>query len=475
MTDGASGPQPSELGLTQKDLGLTEQTASKLPNSGRAAVKVDGFLARVGYTGPLSRETAESEIDSKINRLDSLISKDPFTIVSANLEGLFGKVIVDQDGSLDIPSTFKPESQVRLAADYAGTEAVVSRLYTSTPDVQALPPDSFRIEFKGIKQNIDQMGLVLTNPGVEQTGVNTRFYNIPGQQINKERRPIPPFQQRILVIQDVSRSDGKIERYYAVSSAEALSDIVEDFKEAQAKPAVTQPQAEVRRNAQSSREPLDESTTVRAFNHIGYLADSVTNGTTSPGVLQNQLKYLESRGVAREKLEEVLRTHGITPTNEQEQNQTRERMQPIIDKLRVDSDKLTRLGEEVKLTPDEITQIQDYLNSVLPRLNTDPQVQWLQQTSQQLRSKYKSFELAQMFNRDIQEDPNITQPFVDTSADPVLKVPPDIYRKLDALRSLAAAKVSVIDYATKPHKSGNLGYGMLAKDLANWLEKGLNY
>jgi hypothetical protein len=312
-----NGPPPSELGLSQEDLGLTERNTDKQPS--RAAAKVAGVLARMHGWGSIPKETAEIEIDGKIARLNSLVDKSPTAILSNDSSSALGRVILTENGNLDIPTNFRPESQIKLAADYASTEAAVSALYTSSPDVQSLPPESFRVRFKALEDDLKELGLVLTLSGQERPGVTTRFYQIPGQQLGPDRKPILLYQQKILVVQDIPLPDGKIDRYYAVSNAEALDEIVDEFKEARSKTSnkPTQPENppattnEQQPEPQPPRESISETDTVNALRYVGFLAESVTKGNTSPELLRSQLRLLEGRGVARERLEEVLLSKGI--------------------------------------------------------------------------------------------------------------------------------------------------------------------
>jgi hypothetical protein len=320
MGDGSpSGGVPAEHSLSPKDLGLTEQNSNKEPS--RAAAKVAGVLTRISNWGSIPRETTEIGIDGKIARLNSLVDRHPATIMSNDASGALGRVVLSQNGNLEIPTNFKPESQLKLAADFASTEAAVSALYTSSPDVQSLPPEAFRTEFKGLESDLKRLGLVLTLMGQEYPGVATRFYRIPGQQLGPDKKPIPLFQQKILVVQDIPLPDGKIDRYYGVSNADTIAEIVDEYKQAKSKTA-NQQQPEPPKAAASeqrpepTKTPISEADTMNALQYVGFLAESVVKGNTSPGLLQNQLKLLESRGVARGRLEEVLLSKGITPTRE---------------------------------------------------------------------------------------------------------------------------------------------------------------
>lgn len=209
----------------------TDQTFSIDKN--RTLLKTDGAIAIISRYGSTPRESVEAEINKRADQLVRIINREGGS--GYDLKGIAGETRVDLNGNTTAPQSVKPETALRLVTEYATSEAAISSLYTTSSDVQSLPPEAYRLELTDLARQIDENGVFLQYVGSNRQGIKTRFYGIPGKQLDADKKLIPPEQQIVLVVQDSPiRSEGYL-RTYTVHNPEEIKHYLPDFIQAQRK------------------------------------------------------------------------------------------------------------------------------------------------------------------------------------------------------------------------------------------------
>lgn len=216
-----------------RDIAGDETSQTLSINKDRVTAKTEGAFAIVSRYGSASRDSIESEITQRVNHLTRIINSEGGS--GYDLEGIVGETRIDQNGNLTAPKTTKPETILRLVTEYAASEAAISSLYTSSPDVQSLPPEAYRLELTDLTRKIDDNGIFLQHVGSNRQGIRTRFYSIPGKQLDADKKLIPPDRQKVLVIQDTPVRDEGYLRTYTVNTTQEIGDYLQDFIQAQTK------------------------------------------------------------------------------------------------------------------------------------------------------------------------------------------------------------------------------------------------
>ncbi len=188
----------------------------------RIKAKTEGAIAWLRFLKvDMPSDLIEMSIMDKVKLAEKLIQGDPNQLFAGEK---IGEVIIDKDGHASISSKFSQKGHDKIALRYVSVEAAVSSLYTSSSNVDPLPPEAFSLDLNKLANEIDSNGVLLTVVGAKQEQLKTRFFTIPGQQLDVQRKPIPPNKQKILVVQDNTLIDGRIERIYSVSTSETLTD-----------------------------------------------------------------------------------------------------------------------------------------------------------------------------------------------------------------------------------------------------------
>lgn len=179
---------------------------------------------------PINKEQLQASAVAAIQRAHQLINGDPtMAFGDDDRTNRIGEIVVDSQGKLIIPEQMKPDSKAKIAIDYLGTEVAVAYLYPGQTSVEATPPPAFANHtFDMLAGKVDGLGVVLTVPGAQEPGIKTTFYNIPGQQF-KDGKPIPPYQQRLLVVQDSPPFKGSIRRRFTITDTESIADVLPAF------------------------------------------------------------------------------------------------------------------------------------------------------------------------------------------------------------------------------------------------------
>ncbi len=200
-------------------LGVIAEVHGEYVPSDRAKAKSQGAITLIGETEEnLPEETLAGQIEQKIVKFREIIDSETAQIYAG---GELGEIVLDKNGNL-VRLNMSPRAQLKIMIDYATTVAAISALYTSSPEVSLLPPEAFKINtFPDLLRQIDSNGVVFTVIGYK-ADTQTRFYTIPGKQLDGQRKPIPLADQKVLVVQDITLENGNIRRIYAVSTAADL-------------------------------------------------------------------------------------------------------------------------------------------------------------------------------------------------------------------------------------------------------------
>lgn len=211
-------------------------------NVARVQSKAESAFSVVSQYGTTTKEAVTAAVTKQAERVTNLIRSEGGS--GYWLEGIAGKAVVDQNGEIIVHQSKYPDARLRLATEYAASAAAISSLYTSTPDVQTLPPEAFRIEADDLSKQIDENGVYLPIPeGRTTSKLKTRFYSIPGLQVDFYGKPIPMEDRHVLIVQDEPlegkqidsyQSEGFVRTYTVNSLAEIrayLPDIIEKQRE----------------------------------------------------------------------------------------------------------------------------------------------------------------------------------------------------------------------------------------------------
>lgn len=459
----------------------TKTTPQELPkptiDQTRLDAKVDNASCIGG--GKVGQEKLLELSKQKAGRIQKLIGQDPQLYLDG---GSAEEVVVDASGDLVVSGNLKPSSQESIWGNYLSTEIAISALYTSTPAVDSLPPSSFAIPESGLARSIDARGILLTAVGVHEPNIRTRFYSIPGQLLDSQKKPIPLGQQRVLIVQDIPVNDGRIRRIYTISTQEDIAGDLESLSARIDKTTTKNVSGEtddVINQATQEQTAVQSPEVGKSMRYVGLLADNVLAGRSNPLALQNYVDYAIGNGVPRELIDLTLQSKGITVRrldSPEAKIDPAEKVRPIIDKLRANFPDqpagVGRLGIEVQLTPEEIKQIQVFLGQRGTELDVNPNIQNIRKIIDQLRTD-KAYAIKYGFGQGVVEDSVVSQPAVEqTSSGPVVKLPPELYKLWKSSNSIEGATQMLTYYVSSPLKpgSGNLAFGTSAASFANVLE-----
>lgn len=472
------------------------ETQGSVIDQERLLAKTEGALASLNGNVHVSREDLAKLVTEKVLNAQDLIHGDPNSVFMRNN---VGEIIIKPDGSLVIPNFSQESDRAGAVSDFAATEAAVSYLYnTPSSFVDSLPPEAFRFDnpdLTDLSQQIDENGIVVHIPGAKEDQMRTRFFRIPGQQLDADRNRIPDFNQKILVVQDNALNDGSTRRIYTVTTPEVLSRNMETLLKTQTdrgeaaiagKPVEqTEPEPTLEELNRSPlegefREMSDEELRVSQAKSASEAPDSagapLTPDTGGAGAGKGGDSGRTVAGGPQEP--EGDREPNVEKKVLDPMEARRAMIEPVLNRLRekFPNTPAGRLAYEIRLTDDEINRIKSFLEDSLGELGSSSQIKELHKLIDQNYNN-TAFKFAATFGDHVREDPNITQPVVvDLKEGPRIMVPSELYKLWTIQNKLRIAQSIITDYTTKPldGHSHNKAYGFFVEEFARDIEAGLS-
>lgn len=227
-----SKPTITEIPQTTDDL-------IDLVTAGRVASKVDKGLEVVGKDkdDPESREVFGRQVIARVKEFKIAMLRHPVSIFDEDLKySSQGRIILDANGNFDQSGLVRPGSRQRVLSEYVTTAAAMASLYNENPDIPTSPPEGYRANLSALEKTVNGNNVSLIGGVANMSAglkADVRFYQIPGQQLGPDKKPIPVQKQKVLVVQDAKLMDGKVIREYGISDAETISDEVDAYLEEQ--------------------------------------------------------------------------------------------------------------------------------------------------------------------------------------------------------------------------------------------------
>ncbi|MBN2016232.1 hypothetical protein JW766_05385 [Candidatus Dojkabacteria bacterium] len=416
--------------------------------SERAMAKSEGAMSLIDSSVENPPKGAlASEIDKKVDGFKEVTDSDSTQIYEG---GALGEIIIDKDKNLVKPN-MTPKAQSAVLVNYATTAAAISARYTSGPNVDLLPPEAYKIDtFAALQKRVDGSGVVLTVLG-EKAKTKTRFYSIPGQQLDEQRKPILLSEQRILVVQDLALDNGNTRRIYAVSTAADIDDYLDKMITAQIEQSSDTSSSQLPQEQQteaitapkSSEEvvtpvPISEEVINAYLDELKLQVPKVKEGGLTQAQLQSLVDEAKAAGVSLDRMRAVLEAQGVKIKQREKKPKEKledlaERASPFLDKLRQKFPEQPggdgRLGTEILISEEEMSLIKEIVDTTRNFLIADPSLKSLIDMIQQKLGKDKGFDSAHGWGILVREDNTIQSPQLGKAdGHPIIKTPPETYR-----------------------------------------------